>query len=293
VQKLPIDERDFVHIRKRNLLYVDKTEQIYHLMNTGRQLILSRPCGFGKSLLISTLREIYRGNRSLFQGLWIEDKIDWQPRPVIAIDFNAVNYDTQNLARGLAEYMDELADKCGITLAAENCADKLREFVRQQANAGKVVLLVNGYDKPIFDFIESRQRMREHVAILRDFFFLLRESEGKQIGFTLITCTSRYGRDTIFSPEVTSGFSEAAHVAPILGYTQAELLQYFRGYIDRLSAKFGRDKTEILEQIAHWYGGYSIDRIGGIGGIVRIYVPYSIHRLFEDTARKPIGSAIG
>lgn len=279
MQKLPLDEQDFVHIRERNLLYVDKTEPIYHLMNAGGQHILSRPRGFGKSLLISTLREIYRGNRSLFQGLWIEDKIDWQPRPVIEIDFNVVNYYTQSLARGLANYMDTLADKYGITLATENCADKLREFIRQQASAGKVILLINGYDRPIFDLMESRQRMREHAATLRDLFFVLRESEGKQIDFTLITCTSRYSRDAIFSTEATIYASETPRTAPIIGYTQAELLQYFRGYIDRLSAKLGRDKTEILEQIAYWYGGYSIDRISRID---RIYAPYSIHRLFDE-----------
>lgn len=41
-------------------------------MNAGRFLFLSRPRRFGKSLLITTLVEIYRGNRDLFHGLWIE-----------------------------------------------------------------------------------------------------------------------------------------------------------------------------------------------------------------------------
>ena len=87
MQKLPIGEQYFARLRERNMLYVDKTEQIYDLMDAGTYLFLARPRRFGKSLLTTTLKEIYRGNRALFQGLWIEDKIDWQPRPVILINF--------------------------------------------------------------------------------------------------------------------------------------------------------------------------------------------------------------
>jgi hypothetical protein len=91
-QKLPIGIQSFKDLREEGYLYVDKTELIYKLMNTGKFLFLARPRRFGKSLLTTTLREIFRGNKALFQGLWIEDKIDWQPRPVILINFNDLNY---------------------------------------------------------------------------------------------------------------------------------------------------------------------------------------------------------
>ena len=92
MQKLPIGIQSFNVLREENYTYVDKTEQIYRLMNTGKFVFLARPRRFGKSLLTTTLREIYRGNKALFQGLWIEDKIDWQPSPVILINFNDLNY---------------------------------------------------------------------------------------------------------------------------------------------------------------------------------------------------------
>ena len=76
MQKLPIGVQSFSNLREENNLYVDKTRQIYELMNVGKFVFLSRPRRFGKSLLTTTLREIFRGNRGLFQGLWIEDKID-------------------------------------------------------------------------------------------------------------------------------------------------------------------------------------------------------------------------
>jgi hypothetical protein len=131
MQKLPIGEQYFARLRERNLLYVDKTEQIYELMDAGTYLFLARPRRFGKSLLTTTLKEIYRGNRALFQGLWIEDKIDWQPRPVILINFNDVSYRTKSLAQGLTEYMDELAAENGIALDDGDYKDKFRELIRR------------------------------------------------------------------------------------------------------------------------------------------------------------------
>ncbi|MEN8219154.1 MAG: hypothetical protein ABFS56_22870 [Pseudomonadota bacterium] len=35
---------------------------------------------------------LFSGNQTLFQGLYIYDKIEWQPHPVILIDFNCISY---------------------------------------------------------------------------------------------------------------------------------------------------------------------------------------------------------
>jgi hypothetical protein len=63
---------------------VDKTKDIYNLfVEGGKYYFLSRPRRFGKSLLISTLKEIFSGNKELFKGLWIYDKLEWEKHPVI------------------------------------------------------------------------------------------------------------------------------------------------------------------------------------------------------------------
>lgn len=63
---------------QEDFLYIDKTEHIHRLLNAGSYLSLSRPRRFGKSLLLSTVKEIFEGNRKLFKGLWIEDKVAWE-----------------------------------------------------------------------------------------------------------------------------------------------------------------------------------------------------------------------
>ena len=43
MKKLPIGKQDFADIRKRDLLYVDKTKQIHELVNQGDLYFLTRP----------------------------------------------------------------------------------------------------------------------------------------------------------------------------------------------------------------------------------------------------------
>ena len=51
---------------------MDKTAMVYQLVKTGHVYFLSRPRRFGKSLLVSTLRNYFEGRKELFQGLAIE-----------------------------------------------------------------------------------------------------------------------------------------------------------------------------------------------------------------------------
>ena len=77
MQVLPLGTQNFKIVRENNYLYVDKTKHIYDLTETGRIYFLSRPRRFGKSLLVSTMKELFEGNKKLFKGLYIYDKWDW------------------------------------------------------------------------------------------------------------------------------------------------------------------------------------------------------------------------
>ncbi|MEY4905118.1 MAG: hypothetical protein RLZZ292_2933, partial [Bacteroidota bacterium] len=86
MKKLPIGIQSFAKLRDDNCVYVDKTELIYDILTQARQYFLSRPRRFGKSMTLSTIREIFEGNKALFEGLWIENKWDWsKTNPVIHI----------------------------------------------------------------------------------------------------------------------------------------------------------------------------------------------------------------
>ena len=92
MQKLPIGIQSFSELRSKGYLYVDKTKQILKLLEGLKVYFLSRPRRFGKSLLISTLKELFLGNKELFEGLYIQGKIEWDFHPVIHLDFTATDY---------------------------------------------------------------------------------------------------------------------------------------------------------------------------------------------------------
>ncbi|MCR9103625.1 MAG: AAA family ATPase, partial [bacterium] len=101
--KYPIGIQSFRKIREEGYVYVDKTRQIYDLMGHGNYFFLSRPRRFGKSLLLSTLYELYTGQEALFRDLWIHAHWDWQaaPRPVIWLKFAQIDYKTKGLEAAL------------------------------------------------------------------------------------------------------------------------------------------------------------------------------------------------
>jgi len=278
MQSLPIGEQEFVNLRQRNNIYVDKTELIAQLMNAGRFLFLSRPRRFGKSLLITTLAEIYRGNRELFQDLWIEDQIGWQPHPVIVLNFNDIDFREQSLSRSLTQYIDMIAAEHQIVLDGQYYKDKFQELiirlatqhVEQGYEKNQVVLLVDEYDKPITDLLENDEKVKEHIAVLKNFYSVLKSSQASHLHQVLLTGVSKYGKISVFSDlNNLLDLTLDPRFTTLLGYTQDELEAYFGDYIDQLSHNYQVDRVEMLEQIRVWYDGYSWD------GVNRVYVPFS------------------
>lgn len=56
--------------------YVDKTGMALDLIEQDKYYFLSRPRHFGKSLLLDTLKNLFKGHQSLFTGLAAETRWD-------------------------------------------------------------------------------------------------------------------------------------------------------------------------------------------------------------------------
>ena len=68
VRELPLGIQDFEKLRTNGCLYVDKTRYVYELTKKHWPYFLGRPRRFGKSLLLSTLKEYFLGKKELFEG---------------------------------------------------------------------------------------------------------------------------------------------------------------------------------------------------------------------------------
>lgn len=71
MKKLSTGRSSFPDLINEDCIYIDKTELLYQMINTDKFYFLSRPRHFGKSLTISTLKEIFRGNKETFKNTFI------------------------------------------------------------------------------------------------------------------------------------------------------------------------------------------------------------------------------
>ena len=135
-RNLPIGIQHFNVLRENNYLYVDKTEQIFQLAaRGGGAYFLSRPRRFGKSLLISTLKELFKGHQDLFKGLWIEDKWNWtKTYPVIHFSFDKMGYKVEGLEQSILYELQKLAEIYNITYSKNNYIAQFEELITKVAS---------------------------------------------------------------------------------------------------------------------------------------------------------------
>ena len=92
-RRLSIGIQTFREMREENCYYIDKTTHMWRLIDEGKHYFLSRPCRFGKSLFLDTLKELFEGNELLCEGLYVHGHWDWQVRySVLRLDFGSDNF---------------------------------------------------------------------------------------------------------------------------------------------------------------------------------------------------------
>ncbi len=275
MKKLPLNRQEFRSLINDNCIYVDKTRDVYRLLEDAKQYFFSRPRRFGKSLLVNTLKELFLGNRELFKGLWIYDKINWEPHPVIHISFSSIGHDTLGLEQAIDHKLNKLANDFGIKLKEEHYSLKFQEIIERTGAGGKAVILIDEYDKPIIDYIEEVDKADENRKILKNFYSVIKDSES-YIRFLFITGVSKFSKVSIFSDlNHLEDITIHKDYNSLVGITQDELEQYFNDYIQKLANDYKSVHREILPVIQREYLGYSWD------GLQFVYNPYTLIHLFS------------
>jgi hypothetical protein len=263
----PIGIQTFSEIIDHHYLYVDKTERIHELITTGKYYFLSRPRRFGKSLLLNTIEAIFLGNKDLFKNLWIQDQWDWSQRhPVIHISFSDIGVNTLGLIEAIYNALDINAKKLGLTLTAKSYDQQFRELIEKASVNGKVVILIDEYDKPLIDYLEDPQKAAQHRDIMKNFYSILKGADA-YIRFLMITGVSRFSKVSIFSDlNNLNDITLSTRFGAIAGITQEELERDFAEEIGQLQ----QGNPSILQEIKAWYDGYSWDVK------TRVYNPFSL-----------------
>jgi hypothetical protein len=285
---LPLNESSFEKIRTGDLIYVDKTSYILKLINTSVYAFLSRPRRFGKSLTVSTLAALFKGQKELFRDLYIYDKWDFKKFPVLWFDFNGIAHDTpDNLKKSLEQKLYKYARQYELTLSSDEPLkgkfSSLIENISLQQNV-PVVVLIDEYDKPILDHLglgEKRfQIALENREILRSFFGIFKEGNLQQhIRFVFVTGVSTFSKVSIFSEwNNLTDLSTRPQFATFLGYTDDELTICFDGYIYQMAETNAISTSEARDLLKKWYNGYRFSPLNPN----KVYNPISILNTFTD-----------
>ncbi|MEM7126249.1 MAG: ATP-binding protein [Chloroflexota bacterium] len=276
LKNLPIGIQTFSEIIERENLYIDKTEIIHRLITSGKYFFLSRPRRSGKSLTLSTIESIYLGQRELFSDLWIEERWDWDKiHPVVHISFSGIGYQTQGLEGAIEAELRLIGQQMDVQFEQKGIDRLFAELIRKLSMNGKVVLLIDEYDKPIIDYLDDVEQAIAHRKILRIFYSVIKDSD-PYIELLLITGVSKFSKVSIFSDlNNLEDITLYRQFADLTGYTQAELEVYFEPYMPAAESTLGLDRNELLDQLRYWYDGYSWD------GATHIYNPFSVLTFFR------------
>ncbi len=278
MKKLPIGIQTFSEIIEEKYLYIDKTETIYQLINSGKVYFLSRPRRFGKSLLLSTLEAIFKGKNELFKGLWIYGQpFEWKEHPVIRIDFSKKHIgNSAELKEFIKIELQDIAEYYKIALVREHYDDIFAELIRKLAQIGKVVLLVDEYDKPILDHITNVETAKEIQETLKGFYAVLKASD-EYLKFIFLTGVSKFSKVCVFSGlNNLNDITMDGNFSQLLGYTQEELETNFAERLTILAEKQNMTVEKVLAMMKTWYNGYRFSKVSSY-----VYNPFSILLLFN------------
>jgi len=202
MKELALGRQDFKKLIEQNLLYVDKTEEIHKLISSPLEYIFfSRPRRFGKSLLISTLKYLFQGEKELFKGLYIYDKYDFVPHPVIHIDFSygIANHTPEVLRENLETFLTTESEKYEVEILGSSLTSKFSSLIENIyiKTGKKVVILIDEYDKAITDNLTNIELANKNREVLREFFSGMKNAD-QYLRMLFMTGVSRFAKISIF-----------------------------------------------------------------------------------------------
>ena len=283
--KYPIGIQNFEQIIEDGYVYVDKTDLVYTMVDTGKIYFLSRPRRFGKSLLVSTLKNYFLGRKELFKGLAIDAlEKDWLTYPVFHIDFNGRDFTRGGtLEQALESYVTDWEREYGMDaqspLVGERFIRILGEAHRQTGR--RVVVLIDEYDKPMLDVldmqletvVDSNKMLLEerNRNVLKGFYSVFKAAD-EHLQFVLLTGVTKFSQVSVFS-----GFNQPEDISmsgqfeSLCGITGDELERYFGESINEMAEVYQQDAGAFRERLKRQYDGYHFGP-----QLVGVYNPFSL-----------------
>ncbi len=218
---------------------------------------------------MDTLKELFEGNKTLFQGLVAQDQWDWSIHyPVLRFSFGGGKFtDTQGLLNTLNTQLRHLEQHFDIHQQFEDMGGRFADLIvqLQHKTALPVVILIDEYDKPILDALDYPDVAKTNRDFLRGFYGIIKDYDA-HIKFSFLTGVSKFSKVSLFSGlNNLYDITLVPEFSAICGYTDQDIDSVFAPELMDL------DQQEIRE----WYNGYNWLGEG-------VYNPFDILQLFRS-----------
>ena len=263
-------------------IFIDKTDLIYRLISNVGSYILIRPRGFGKSLLLDIIENIFTKNeviRRLKIGEFYEEL---EYHPVIHFDFSR---ESKNLEMNIREVLETHASKLRIKIDGFSLAHSLEAVFEEYSKKNqRVCILVDEYDEPLW--VNDESQCRANQELIADMLTTIK-SLGNYVRFMLVIGGTRIQLSGIFSgPNNLQDFSLNQKYATLLGFTLKEIESHFSKHITALAKANSQTNSEVVQEMMQLYNGYQFSHVK----IEGIYNPISVIECFRNKAIKPYWS---
>ena len=275
LKRLPLSVSDFKKLQEGNYIYVDKTKQIYDVLQSGEFFFLSRPRRFGKSLTVSTLNELFLNRKELFKNTWIYNS-DWKWREytIIRIDFsNGISSDSKSTFESdFISYLETIAQCYEFSLKKEvSITAKTKLLITTLAAINPLAILIDEYDSPLLKHIDKPLLMEEIKEILQTFYATIKANNAL-ISYLFITGITRFAKMSVFSGmNNLHDLSFDITASDLCGYTQEELETNYHDHLLIVAQQEEMTLPTLLDKIKCWYNGYRFSKEN-----LTVYNPFSI-----------------
>ena len=280
--KYPIGIQSFDQLIEDGYVYIDKTDMVYSLVTEGKIYFLSRPRRFGKSLLVSTLKNYFLGRKELFKGLKIDSlEKDWNVYPVFHLDFNGTDYTVRGgLEKKIRYYLLSWAEEYSLPERTKELGlgDLFAELIRvaHEQSGRRAVVLIDEYDKPIIDVLDVDKNLEEeHRNTLKSFYSVFKSAD-EHLQFVFLTGVTKFSQVSVFS-----GFNQPFDISmhgkyeTLCGISQTELDTVFREPIKEMSGRYECSYDEMRSMLKSHYDGYHFSK-----NMTDVYNPFSLLNAF-------------
>ena len=256
----PIGIQNFEDLRNGDYVYVDKTEQIYRLVSTGKYYFLSRPRRFGKSLLVSTIEAYMSGRKDLFGGLALEKlETEWTAYPVLHLDLSGKAYNSpEDLDVTLDQHLKGWEATYGINPQYRQPETRFKDVIdaAYAATGRQAVILIDEYDKPIIDNLDNPELQEYYRSLLQGFYGVLKSKDGSiRLGF--LTGVTKIGKLSVFSGlNNLNDISMDPEYSDICGISSSELHNHFSESVMELAERNSMTEDECYSKLKEMYDGY-------------------------------------